>query len=293
MQAIIGPKTRLEFREYFVGKTLREISEAFDAAGVRCDLDFQPQISGQRRSLVEQYYHTVNWSAWSSVMPIVRLFESELLGLFEPPPVGFAWNPAPEKERLAGLKAIGDRLLHFLKQDGFEWTNGGLHRSAEPFGLDTLSEQSVHIDGNHLSKQIQRLTAAVELDPDLAIGTAKELIESVCKTILFERGMKVEGTPDIPTLTKALLKELSLVPEGIHDERRGAETIKGILRSLGTIGNDIAQLRGMYGTGHGKDARTGSLTTRHAKLAVGAATTFSTFLFETHKASQKEKKNGD
>ncbi len=123
---------------------------------------------------------------------------------------------------------------------------------------------------------------AVDTDPSLAIGTAKELIETVCKTILEERGKPVAGSPDIPTLTKALLKELDLVPEGVPDEKRGADVIRNILRSLGSIGNDLAQLRGLYGTGHGKAANAQPLSSRHAKLAVGTAATLATFLFETH-----------
>jgi virulence-associated protein VapD len=55
MSDLISKKTRIEFREYFVGTSLRHISQEFDAADVPCDADFQPRESGQRRSLVEQY----------------------------------------------------------------------------------------------------------------------------------------------------------------------------------------------------------------------------------------------
>jgi hypothetical protein len=57
------------------------------------------------------------------------------------------------------------------------------------------------------------------------------------------------------------------------------------LSNLGTIGNGLAELRGLYGTGHGKTAE---LSARHAKLAVGAAATLATFLFETHKETMRE-----
>ncbi|MCX5933008.1 MAG: abortive infection family protein [Cyanobacteria bacterium] len=78
-------------------------------------------------------------------------------------------------------------------------------------------------------------------------------------------------------------KELKLVPEGIPDAARGADVIKNLLSNLGTIGNGLAELRGLYGTGHGKHGRSASLNARHAKLAVGAASTLAVFLFETHK----------
>jgi hypothetical protein len=281
--AIISTKTRSEFREYFVGSTLREIREAFDGAGVRCDLDYRPSTTGERRSLVEQYYRTVNWSDWKSVSRLVAVYENELRELFAPV-VPDVFGGSDGSELQASQASIAEKLLYWLRQDGFEWVGGKLVRSVGTPPLDELHETQ-HLEGSHLALQIQRIRDSVETDPALAIGTAKELVETVCKTILEERGKPVVGTPDIPTLTKLLLKELQLVPEGVPEERRGSDVIKAILRSLGAIGNDLAQLRGLYGTGHGKSAKTAPLRPRHAKLAVGAAATLVTFLFETHRES--------
>lgn len=149
--------------------------------------------------------------------------------------------------------------------------------------LAPLKEQAKVLNANHLAEQIRRLEASVEADPALAIGTAKELIETCCKTILAERGKAVSGSPDIPQLTKETLRALQLVPEGIPDAARGADVIKRLLSNLGTIGNGLAELRGLYGTGHGKHGSATGLRARHAKLAVGAAATLAVFLFETHK----------
>lgn len=152
--------------------------------------------------------------------------------------------------------------------------------------LSPLKEHAKVMNANHLAEQIRRLEASVETDPSLAIGTAKELIETCCKTILAERGKPVSGTPDVSTLTKETLKELKLVPEGIPDAARGADVIKRLLSNLGTIGNGLAELRGLYGTGHGKHGTATGLSPRHAKLAVGAAATLAMFLFETHKETK-------
>jgi len=66
---------------------------------------------------------------------------------------------------------------------------------------------------------------------------------------------------------------LKLIPEGIPDTARGAEVIKCLLSNLGMIGNGLAELRGLYGTGHGKHGTATGLGVRHAKLAVGPAAT--------------------
>jgi hypothetical protein len=152
--------------------------------------------------------------------------------------------------------------------------------------LDDLKQKAQALNANHLAEQIRRMKDSVETDPRLAIGTAKELIETCCKTILAERGQEISGTPDIPTLTKATLKELNLVPEGIPNSARGADVIKRILSNLSTVGHGLAELRGLYGTGHGQHGSTAGLTTRHAKLAVGASSTLAIFLFETHEQTK-------
>jgi hypothetical protein len=152
--------------------------------------------------------------------------------------------------------------------------------------LDDLKQQARLLDANHLAEQIRRLEDSVEKDPSLAIGTAKELIETCCKTILAARGKELPGTPDIPTLTKATFKELNLVPEGVPSAARGADVIKRLLSNLSTVGQGLAELRGLYGTGHGKHGSASGLTARHARLAVGAASTLAVFLFETHEATE-------
>ncbi len=152
--------------------------------------------------------------------------------------------------------------------------------------LDDLKQKAKSLDANHLAEQIRRMEDSVETDPSLAIGTAKELIETCCKTILSERGQEISGTPYIPTLTKATLKELNLVPEAVPNAARGADVIKRLLSNLSTIGHGLAELRGLYGTGHGQHGSTSGLTTRHAKLAVGAASTLAVFLFETHEQTK-------
>lgn len=54
--------------------------------------------------------------------------------------------------------------------------------------------------------------------------------------------------------------------------------------NLAMISQGIARLRNLYGTGHGKRGGHKRLPVRHARLAVGAATTLATFLFDTHSA---------
>lgn len=124
----------------------------------------------------------------------------------------------------------------------------------------------------------------METDPGLAIGTAKELVETVCKTILTERGVAVESGWDMPRLVKETRQALTLLPPDVDDSAKGADAVKRVLSNLGSIVSGLAELRNLYGTGHGKHGKAKGVQPRHARLAVGAAAALSTFLFETHEA---------
>lgn len=139
------------------------------------------------------------------------------------------------------------------------------------------------LDAGWMQKEIERLERAVDVDPALAIGTAKELVETCCKTILTKLGVEFSKSADINDLTKALSKELKLVPEGIPNEARGVENVRLILRNLSALPGYLTELRGLYGTGHGRDGNHRGLQPRHARLAVGAAVVFIDFVTETYR----------
>ncbi|MEN2749492.1 abortive infection family protein [Sphingomonas sp. NPDC019816] len=138
------------------------------------------------------------------------------------------------------------------------------------------------LDAGWMQKEIERLEVAVEADPALAIGTAKDLVETCCKSILTRQGVTFSKTVTLPELTKLLTKELKLVPEGIPDEAKGAEAIRLLLRNLTTITQYLSEIRSLYGSGHGRDGRHRGLEPRHARLAVGAAVAFIDFVSDTY-----------
>lgn len=150
-------------------------------------------------------------------------------------------------------------------------------------GVDAAKESLTGSDIVYVTQQITRMEAAVLNDPGLAIGTAKELLETCCKTILSERGIEPPRNDDLGQLVKRTVRELKLTPKDIPDEAKAVDTIRVLLSNLAAITNGIAALRNKYGTGHGKAASYKGLGPRHAKLAVGAASTLAVFLVETHR----------
>ena len=181
----------------------------------------------------------------------------------------------------------------FLRNDGFQlvertrlsgkpvFVGRYIGLNATP-GLSSARESLAGTDPTYVSQQITRIEAAIVNDPSLAIGTAKELVETCCKTILTDRGVVFPKNADIPELVKLTAKELELTPHDIPEKAKAAKTIKRLLSNLATITQGVAELRNHYGTGHGKVASAKGLQPRHAKLAAGAASTLAVFLAETH-----------
>lgn len=138
------------------------------------------------------------------------------------------------------------------------------------------------LEEDYISKQITRMNSAINEDPELAIGTAKEFLETVCKTILTDMGKPFSPQIDLPQLVKLVREELQLLPEDVPEQARGAKAVKRILGSLGAVVQSVAELRGLYGSGHGKPAKASGLSPRQAKLVVNSASTLGIFFYETY-----------
>lgn len=138
-----------------------------------------------------------------------------------------------------------------------------------------------NFSSEEMMAQIKRMENAIEDDPELAIGCAKEIIESCCKHILTEENIVFDKNIEIPKLIKTTCETLELIPQNIQNNVKGAETIKRIIQQLAALPHGLAELRNFYGTGHGRGQKS-KLSSRHARLAVGASSTVVIFLHDTY-----------
>ena len=268
---LINKATRNEFREVLVGFVLRDIDMIFEGAGLTPRADHSPSVGGQRRSLVEQYYANIDFGSATDIQKILAAYEEILLRLERS---SETW---PETRQ-----TIKD-LLRRMERDGYRYEKGRFvvlpHR--QPPLVKAIRDHAAVFDLDGINRQVERLAAAAESDPALAVGTAKELVETVCKTILEDRGI-TPGNDDFPKLVRAVAKELSLLPDGVSEKAKGSDVIRRLLSNLGQVTQGLAELRNLYGTGHGRSARAKGVQPRHAKLAIGSAATLAVFLLETH-----------
>lgn len=262
---LISRVTRRAFQEWLVDWTLRTIEELFENHNIKCVALPEDKIpTGQRRSLVECYYASIDWGNPQDSRKILNAYEDILIQA-----------PSQYEERK-------QKLIRYLERDGYKYENGRITSNT----LDALFIETIPntgLNAEHLYVYIDRINASIETDPSLAIGSTKELIEATLKTIL--NGYKEdydEKKDDIPKLLKQVQKLLELAPEEVDNAKKGADIIKKILNNLSSVAVGIAELRNLYGSGHGRGQQPKGLTARHAKLVVGAGTTLCSFLLETY-----------
>lgn len=168
-----------------------------------------------------------------------------------------------------------DTVLRQLNlRDWLRENEPSLHRQL--FGDDTTPflddlEESEQATLDDIQEYLQRIRHSVDDDPALAIGSAKELLESVLKSILGKHGSGPDTHIDMPKLAKLANVRLGIDPAGMRKDEPGAESRRKIVGGLTTIVNSVAELRNAgLGTGHGVSQRP-DVDQGMVKLAVSAA----------------------
>lgn len=126
----------------------------------------------------------------------------------------------------------------------------------------------------HLQPYVDRIKAGVISDPEAALGSCKDLVESALKTFL-DMPADAPDRKTMPQLIKAARGKLS-------DSLGGLEHIDDMLRMLSNFGQileSIATVRNRYGTGHGRGPfGTFQLPQPYVVLAANAAISAAVFL---------------
>lgn len=153
--------------------------------------------------------------------------------------------------------------------------------SSNQFSAFAAKSVEEAFSSEYINKQMSIMLENQSTNPTEAIGKAKELIESCCKTILEKEGVCVNSKWDVGNLVDETMKLLEITPKHIPDTAKEANAIKAILGSLKGIASQIAIIRNAYGSGHGKSASYKGLQERHAKLAIGSSVTLVNFLWDS------------
>jgi hypothetical protein len=263
---LIGPGARVAVRSLMTGSTLSTINSAFRDEGF-VPQPGAPQDSSARRTLTQEFLDGIDWTDQIEVSRAIQVFERLLVGLRPGDPYG---------------KGQGwDEFVRAMEHDGYQITDAGHINSTgalpwlPPEALASLR------DPNAIAEQLSRIRTGLDGDPPLAIGSAKELIESTAKMVLAELGLTWdERKDDLPALVRKAQRALKLDPRSASAGPDGSDAVKRNLGASMTIASGVGELRNRYGTGHGRHGKSG-LRPRHGRLAVHAAMTWCLLMIDT------------
>lgn len=272
---LISPATRTEFREVLSSYVLREIADIFSAGELEPNLQFQPPVGGQRRTLVEQYFANIDLANPRDVKKLLKVFE-ELI---------FRLTNSPYGESSGGQQTI-EKLLGRMQRDGFRYQDGQF-LSDELMRPTVSAPRLIALTDESISEHIEKANAKIEAgDAAGAIASAYTLVEGFLKEIY----RTATGTPfkdtegDIRTLYGAVAECLNLSPK-----EQSLETyLKAILQG------SVSQIGGLYELANkasDRHTRKYNPAPHHAKLAVNVAFTLCEFVLSSyHYQQQKQSK---
>jgi len=205
----------------------------------------------------------------------------------------YPWDEPEKNGESQGAYALQVAMNTFLFIDGWEIFVDEYISSEPLFSYRKCSAKNIAlerakgmpeaIDSAYISKQISRLSDTVDQDPEAAIGAAKDFLETICKSIIAERGEAISPKADFGELHSAARSLLKLLPSRIDNSDRGNKAMNKFLQGIGGMLSGIIDLRNLYGSGHGKNSNSIGLDVKHAHLVVSVATALGRFMFECHR----------
>lgn len=136
----------------------------------------------------------------------------------------------------------------------------------------------------HLEQQINAIENAVFVSPSLAADLARTLVETVCKTILNDRGQQDCDELGFKDLLKETYSAIQLVPDAKLKSPESQAALRKLAENLDAAIFGISQLRQAEGVAsHGKDAYFEPLEGVQAEFAARAADALVSFLYKSHR----------
>lgn len=262
----ISDGTIVQFRNFASSLVLREIDDAFGAAGIPLGKAENAQFQGQRRTRFMDYMASVDQTNAANVSRLLVALAHIMTAL------GQQYRATDAPDPL-------NPLVVNLHRDGFEWDGV---RITETTGALVSGAVAVtrELDLKGLHDRIHAAEKKVGSDPDGAIGDAKELLESVFRTVAQHHGIAIAGDADVTEMFKAIRDVLVAVPPGVTDPDKADAILRRLLGNLSGLSGTMAELRNAYGSGHGKADGFVGLERKHARLAVTTAGAIAAFVLE-------------
>lgn len=190
----------------------------------------------------------------------------------EPPPEGGPFDDFPPHEETSDQqklkKALARYDLQYVRGGTINGSLGSPSRNLDDFIRDQ--------DLPALDQEFTRALSSVNQNPREAVSAASNILESVCKVYIAERGLEQPSKQDLKPVWTVVRKDLGFDPGAVEDK-----DLQVILTGLLSLVDGIGALRTHASSAHGAGMKQYKLEPRHARLAIHAAHTVTLFILES------------
>jgi hypothetical protein len=271
---LISAGTRVDFREAMTSRTLQQIRDIFAFGDFEPNLEFQPPVSGQRRTLVEQYFANIDLANPQHVKKLLSVFEELIHRL----------GQAPDWETIQSQQVTINNLEARMRSDGFNFEDG---RFSSP-KLNRIAVSTpllIALTKESISEHIEKANAKIEAgDSAGAITSAYTLVEDFLKEVYKTTTGTTfkDSVGDIRTLYGAVAECLNLTPK--------TESLESYLKAI--LQGSVSQIGGLFELANkasDRHARKYNPARHHAQLAVNTAFTLCEFILASYHYQQEKK----
>jgi hypothetical protein len=191
-----------------------------------------------------------------------------------------------KQEDLDKLKAIYSR---YLRGDGYELYIRYNISSMPIYGVRKIEtgidiqEKSIqqYLDSEYVLSKVNLMKSMVKTNTDLALGSAKELLEIVCKSILSEKKISYTDDMTLSKLFKETINSVGILESSSASNKEQADrSIRQILSGLNSVIQGVSELRNGYGSGHGKEASFKRLEPQYVEFVVSIVSNIVVFILQ-------------
>lgn len=131
---------------------------------------------------------------------------------------------------------------------------------------------------------IEVIERAIPNNPGIAFTHCRGLLETVCKTILTDRGVDTQADATANQIMSATLKVLKLTPADFDADERVEAGVVDLVRGINQMVNGVIALRNSQGLGpHGRDALEVILDAEYAVITAHAIDSAACLLYRMHR----------
>ena len=184
----------------------------------------------------------------------------------DPFDIGVAPSETEDQEKIR--KALARYDLQYVRGGSVTGTLGTPSKALE----DYIRDRDLPV----IDHEFSRALANVEQSPREAVSAASNILESICKVYIADRGLTAPPKQDLKPIWSVVRKDLGFDPSVVEDQ-----DLQVILTGLFAIVEGIGALRTHASSAHGAGKKQYKLEPRHARLAIHSAHTAALFILES------------